>query len=576
MLVRSAAAIAAAAFVLALSACGQRQPTPEPAPVLDPATRVMLAEGEAAGFRNADGVEVWRGLPFAAPPVGPLRWRAPRPPEAWQGVREALTWSERCPQITNVFSAGEGFEPGSLIGAEDCLYLNVYAPEGARGSAEPLPVMVWIHGGGNVWGSARQYDPSRLVANENVVIVTVQYRLGPLGWFALEPLRASAETPEDASANFGTLDIIASLDWVRRNIAAFGGDASRVTIFGESAGGHNVATLLTAPQARGLFHGAIIQSGLFDSALIAAAESGEADVNAAAKTAARMGAATADELRALSVAAIYDAYELDASGYLNLPLVIEDGVVVPTVGLRSAIGDPALLNAVPVITGTNRDEMKLFQIVDPRLVNRFFGVILIAKDEDFYDALAHYQSRLWRIRSVDEPAAAMRDAGHLDVYGYRFDWDDGGSFLLTDLKKLLGAAHAIEIPFVFNRFKLLGQLDPVMFTQKTEAARDDLSRDIGGYWAEFARHGAPSTGGVRANAEWPRWRTGGGSLMRLDAGRAEIITGPDSIDALIADLAADKSLDTDQRKNIADALSIWLPARKDDFARAAAASTLPE
>jgi para-nitrobenzyl esterase len=568
MLVRSAGAIAAASL-LVLTACGKNSPARDALPVLDSATRVTLAEGEAVGFRNADGVSVWRGLPFAAPPVGPLRWRAPRPPEDWQGVLEALTWSERCPQITNVFSAGEGFEPGALIGAEDCLYLNVYAPEGAREGVEPLPVMVWVHGGGNVWGSSRQYDPSRLVSNENVIVITVQYRLGPLGWFALDPIRASAETPEDASANFGTLDIIASLHWVKRNIAAFGGDPSRVTIFGESAGGHNVATLLAVPQARGLFHRAIIQSGLFDSTPIATAESGEADVNAAAKTAARMGAATAEELRALSVAAIYDAYELDGSGYLNLPLVIEDGVVVPTVGLRSAIGDSALLNPVPVITGTNRDEMKLFQIVDPRLVNRHFGVILIARDQGFYDSLTGYQSRLWRIRSVDEPAAAMRDAGHLDVYGYRFDWDEGGSFLLTDLKKLLGAAHAIEIPFVFNRFKLLGQMDPIMFTQKTEAARDDLSRDIGGYWAEFARTGAPSTGGARANAEWPRWRTGGGSLMRLDAGRAEIITGRDSIDALIADLAADKSLTADQRKTIADALSLWLPARKDDFARAA-------
>jgi para-nitrobenzyl esterase len=572
MLVRIIAAAAAVGFFCLLSACGQKPAPPEPDPVIDPATRVSLSEGEAVGFKNAEGVHVWRGLPFAAPPKGPLRWRAPRPPEPWEGMRKALAWSERCPQITNVFSVGEGFEEGALIGDEDCLYLNVYAPATARAGAEPLPVMVWVHGGGNVWGAARQYDPSRLVANENVIVVTVQYRLGPLGWFALDAIRGAAETPEDASANFGTLDIVQSLDWVKRNIAAFGGDPARVTVFGESAGGHNVATLLAAPQAKGLFHRAIIQSGLFDSTPVATAENGESEINAASKTAQRAGAASAEALRALSVKALYDAYELDESGYLNLPLVIEDGVVVPEKGLRAAMSDRALLSPVPVITGTNRDEMKLFQLVDPRLVNRYFKVILVAKDQRFYDALSHYQSRLWRIRSVDEPAAAMLAAGHLDVYGYRFDWDEGGSFLLTDLKKLLGAAHAIEIPFVFNRFKLLGPMDALMFTRKSEPARDDLSRDMGGYWAEFARTGAPSTGGARANAEWPRWRTGGGSLLRLDegAGGFDILTGPDSIDALIVDLGADPRLTTEQRKIIADALSMWLPSRKDDFAAAAA------
>ncbi len=556
------------ALALCLAACGAPAPEPAAPPKPAPETLRTTAEGDVVGFLNDDGVQIWRGVPFAAPPVGDLRWRAPRPPAAWKGWREALDYSAKCPQLTNVFNAADGVKPGALQGAEDCLTLNVYAPPKSTGSSK-LPVMVWIHGGGNVWGSADQYDPSNLVANENVVVVTVQYRLGPLGWFAHEGIRGSAKTPLDAGANFGTLDLIAALQWVQGNIETFGGDPALVTIFGESAGGQNAASLVASPLAKGLFHRAIIQSGLFDSTPAARAENGAEEPNAAAKIAERLGAKDADALRALSLEALYGAYELDAQGYLTLPLVIDDGVALPAAGLRAAIATKDGFNAVPVITGTNRDEMKLFQLVDPRLVNRWFGVLLTAKNQKFYDLLAAYQSRLWRIRSVDEPASAMTAAGHLDVYAYRFDWDEGGRFLLTDLKKLLGAAHTIEIPFVFNRFQLLGRLDRVMFQEKDAAERDRLSRAIGAYWAEFARSGDPGTGGDAALPQWPRWRTGGGTLLRLDDGATELLTGADSVDALVADLGADKALSPKEKAIVAEALGLWLPARRTDFLAAA-------
>lgn len=555
-------------LALLAAACGNRHEPPEPAPVPSPDALRTTIEGDVVGFVQESGVLTWRGIPFAAPPVGDLRWRAPRPAAAFKTRLGTLDFKAICPQLTNVFNAGEGAKIGDLQGSEDCLYLNVYAPPKSTGSSK-LPVMVWIHGGGNVWGSARQYDPSSFVANENVVVVTVQYRLGPLGWFAHDALRRSAALPLDAAANFGTLDLIAALQWVQGNIEVFGGDPAMVTVFGESAGGHNVATLIASPLAKGLFHRAIIQSGLFDSTPIATAETGETQPNAAAKVAGRAGAGDAAALRALSPEALFDAYELDAQGYLTMPLVIDDGVVLPTAGVRATLATSGGFNAVPIITGTNRDEMKLFQFVDPRLVNRWFGVMITAKDQGFYDRLADYQSRLWRIRSVDEPAAAMAAAGHLDVYAYRFDWDEGGRFLLTDLKKLLGAAHAIEIPFVFNRFKLLGPLDPVMFGKGTAGEREDLSRDIGAWWAAFARAGDPGTGGARDLPQWPRWRTGGGTLMRLDAGGSDLLTGADSIDALIADLKADKALTTAERRTVADALSLWHPELKAAFAVAA-------
>ncbi len=559
---------AAALVLLALLAACARSPASEPAPIADPVTELSLAEGEIVGFTAANGVKVWRGLPFAAPPVGDLRWRSPRPPATWEGVREALAYGNICPQLANVFNAGEGLKAGTLLGSEDCLTLDVYAPPGVKAGSD-APVMVWIHGGGNVWGSARQYDPSALVKNENVIVVVVQYRLGPLGWFAHGAIRAAAETPDDEAASFALLDLAASLEWVQRNIVAFGGDASRVTIFGESAGGANIAGLLASPRAKGLFHRAIIQSGLFDSVPLAEAEKGGGpDLNPAAQVAERLGAGDASALRAVPLATLFGIYELDAGGFSSMPRMIADGVALPTDGLRAALGDVATFNAVPVITGTNRDEMKLFQFVDPRLVDRHFGVFIVAKDAHFYDRLADYQSRLWRIRSVDEPLALMTAAGHADVWAYRFDWDEGGRFLWTDLKRLLGAAHAIEIPFVMNRFELLGRLDPVMWTKATAAERETLSRQMGGYWAAFAAGGDPNDG---KRPDWLRWREEG-ALMRFDGdsgGGSRMIGGVDSVDRLIADLGAEKALTPEQKTVIAGALGLWLPARKDDFAAAA-------
>ncbi|MDZ7629575.1 MAG: carboxylesterase family protein [Parvularculaceae bacterium] len=558
------------AFAL-LAACG-RTPAPSAPPVADPATLRTVAQGDTIGFSAPAGVQIWRGLPFAAPPVGDLRWRAPRPAANWTGVREALEGAGVCPQIANVFNAVEGVKPGILLGTEDCLYLDIYAPKDAAATAR-LPVMVWIHGGGNVWGSAKQYDPSNLARNENVIVVVVQYRLGPLGWFAHEAIRQSAETPDDGAASFAILDLVASLEWVKENIAAFGGDPSRVTIFGESAGGANVAGLLASPRATGLFHRAIVQSGLFDSTALGEAENGGgADINPAAAVAARLGATDAAGLRAVSAETLFKAYELDAAGFSSMPRMIADGVALPSQGLREALRSPATFNAVPVITGTNRDEMKLFQLVDPRFVNRYLGVILIAKDQQFYDRLADYQSRLWRIRSVDEPAALMTEGGHREVYAYRFDWDEGGRFLLTDLKALLGAAHGLEIPFVMNKFALLGRLDPVMWTKATLEERETLSRQIGGYWAALARDGDPN-GAPRAGArpEWRPW-SAEGALMRLDGasdGGVRMIAGLDSVDRLIADLEGEQALTREQKRLIAEALGLWLPSRKADFLAAA-------
>lgn len=511
------------------------------APSAVPKTMRTTTHGVVVGLVADTGAHVWRGIPFAASTAGANRWRAPQPAPAWDGVRKALEFADRCAQLTNEFDADEGLGPGLVIGSEDCLALDIYAPPEAHG--ESLPVMVWIHGGGNVWGRSSKCDGGRLACEQNVLVVAVQYRVGPLGWFAHEALRADAQAPEDGAACFATLDLIASLKWIRDNIAEFGGDPNNVTVFGESAGGHNVVTLLGSPLAKGLFHRAIIQSGAFESTPLAAAEGTEGDLlNPARRIAETVGAHTADELRAIPVDRLLHAYTR-GPGFLDVPRVIQDGVVLPSAPLLDAFASKKTFNAVPLMIGTNRDEMKLFYIQNETMTKKKLGVFVVARDQKNYDSLTGYITRAWRIRAVDEPARIMAAAGHLNVHAYRFDWDDGGRVLWTNFQKVLGAAHGFEIPFVFHRFQHLGDADRVLFQKKTKDDRERLSRTMGAYWASFARDGVPSS---HDGPSWPHYGNSGGCFLRLDAdsdGGIEVVHGSDTLQALIEDVNADPHVD---------------------------------
>lgn len=550
-------AIMLSVLALALAACGSEE-TPPPTP--EQSTARTIGQGELIGFTDdATGAQIWRGIPFAAAPVGELRWRAPRPAPAFEARLEALASSGRCAQMTTPLDQGEGIEPGELIGSEDCLYLDIYAPAGA-GEGDDLPVMVWIHGGSNVWGYAAQYDGSQLATDQDVIVVVIQYRLGPLGFFAHEAIRETAETELDRAANFALLDQTAALEWVRDNIAAFGGDASRVTIFGESAGAYDVAGLLVSPPAEGLFHRAILQSGGLDTVgLEAAEEGGPYVVNPAREAAAEFaGSQDAGALRAAPLDAILEAYHEGFEFGVELPRMIEDGITLPEDGIRAGLTDPDWFNAVPVITGTNLEEMKLFNFLQPDLVRSWFGVLYTARDPDFYDALAEYQSRVWRINAVDRMAQSLVANGHEDVWAYRFDWDEGGRFLFMDLGQLVGSGHAVEIPFVFNRFEFFGRLDSVLFGDESEEGRVMLARAMGGYWAEFAATGDPNAGGGDF-APWPRWDEGG-RLMRFDspaAGGLEIVRGVATFEGLAEDIANDPRLTPEQRCNVLSRIEEW-------------------
>jgi para-nitrobenzyl esterase len=581
-----------------LLACGD---APPPAPTPAAATRVALRQGELVGHVAPNGAHVWQGIPYARPPVGEDRWRAPRPPAPWTGVRQALDHGPFCMQLGGLMAEGPEGEP---VGSEDCLYLNVYAPPRPAEAAPPgpgsraLPVMVWIHGGGNSSGSADAYDGSELAMVENVVVVTLNYRLGVFGWFTHPALRADADGAADRSGNYGTLDLVRALEWVRDEIHRFGGDPARVTIFGESAGGANVYTLLLSPRARGLFHRAIVQSGSLRSTSVAEAENAvdatppghvrsstellidllQADGKAADRTAARETLAGMDDeaiasyLRAQPADRVLGLFAGQGfGGMYRAPQLIRDGVILPD-------ADPIDLlsrgewNRVPVIAGTNRDEQKLFAMFGSPHVLRAFGLPLWLRDDRLYALETEYPSLMWKATGVDEPADAMALAEPGAIYAYRFDWDEEPQILFADIGRLLGAAHAVEIPFVFGRLSFFGR-EGLIFDADRLPAAEKLSRAMMGYWAEFARSGAPGQGSDGSLPRWTPWTRvpDVAKLMVLDTeadGGPRMVADHVTRRGVVARVFADERFESDaERCAVLAELARWgRGLTRDDYA----------
>jgi para-nitrobenzyl esterase len=558
----------------------------------DPQSMRSITSGTVVGHVGEYGGHVWLGLPYAKPPVGDLRWRAPQPPAPWKGTREALAFGSACMQYASPLGGVEG-TPGKPTGTEDCLYANIYAPRFApeavpQGSAR-LPVMLWIHGGGNTIGEGAFYNGGNLAVSHNVVVVTFNYRLGPFGWFRHPALRASARNEEDRSGNYGTLDTIRALEWVRDDIAAFGGDPNNVTIFGESAGGMNVYALLLAPAAKGLFHRAIVQSGSLRFDTNAKAENlatadPPGDANSSSETVARLlvkgrladgrEAALArlatmrdgqieSYLRGRSSLEILEAYEpSESTGMISMPNLFCDGVVLPQEEPHESLAS-GRYNVVPTMIGTNLDENKLFMFGDPKWVRRTLWVFWRLRDERMYNLTAEYLAKWWKADGADDPAAAMRAVQGPSVYVYRFDWDEEPTILGADLGVMLGAAHAFEIPFVFGHFDL-GSEGSRLFTAENEPGRKDLSRKMMSYWAAFAANGDPKRGIDGSSTEWTAWdssdaeapkfivfdtEAGGGVRMSSESLTRETV---------LANLETDARLATqEERCSILRALTAW-------------------
>ncbi|MYF10771.1 MAG: carboxylesterase family protein [Gammaproteobacteria bacterium] len=542
-------------------------PTPNEA---DGATLRSTESGDVVGFIDASGARAWLGIPFARPPVGALRWQAPQPPVPAEGTIEALAFGAMCPQLPSLLSdasqSPQSAEEAAAVaaavaGSEDCLMLNIWSPPNASG----LPVMLWIHGGGNSIGHGGNVNGGNLAVGGNVVVVSINYRLGLFGWFNHPGLHAG--DPANDSGNYGTLDMIRALEWTRDNIAAFGGDPGNVTVFGESAGAFNTLAMMASPLAEGLFHRAAVQSGGYGVSSLASGQNYQdhgghqysapevlnallvADGKAADADAARAiqdgwtPAETRNYLYAKTPADIYGLLDGGGFGMVNVPNNFKDGHVLPTLDAEDLFSDTGNYNAVPVILGTNRDEPTLFMSRDPRYVDNLFGIFYSLKDEDAYRREVRYSARAWKARGVDELAQFMAASGHPNVYAYRWDWDEEPSALGYDLSVALGAAHALEIAFVFNDFE--GGIAALGYIYPNDENQSALSRSMMSYWTEFAYAGAPGRGRDGAEVPWLAWGQGGQTSILLDTPTDGGIRMDDDVvtsASVKAELMADASL----------------------------------
>ncbi len=455
-------------------------------------TRVSVTGGLIEGVAQ-DGMFVYKGIPFAAPPVGDLRWKAPQPVIAWEGVRPADKFSS---------------DPVQAMGggSEDCLYLNIWSP--ARSVTDKVPVMVWIFGGGFAMGGASQFDGTAL-AQKGVVLVTVNYRVGTMGFFAHPEL--SAENPQHVSGNYGILDQIASLQWVKDNIAAFGGDPDNVTIFGESAGAISVSMLCASPLAKGLFRRAISQSGGSFAPARKTPFPGEnmrlmADVEQEGlEKMQKLGCTSIADMRALEPRALGGGFSMAGGAW---PLV--DGYVIP--GDQHTMYAEGNYNNVDILVGYNSDEGLSFgATTDP--------VRHVAEVQTRYSGFADALLKAYPITETSVPKSGRnltRDVGfgwHSWIWAclqarkggsnvYLYYFDQHPDYPEGSAKYGQGSPHGQDVDFVFGRLR-----------ENTDVSTDHaLSEIMMTYWTNFAKTGNPNGEGV---PEWPGFTGEGGQVMNL-------------------------------------------------------------
>jgi len=499
------------------------------------------AQGAVIGaVDRATNTLSWKGIPYAKAPVGELRWREPQDPEKRLEPFDASGFCEICPQYID-HDANRG-TPQVVLGTEDCLYLNIWRPKSRE---DKLPVFFWIHGGGNSiqWPLLSLLDGSILASRSEMVVVSVNYRLGPMGWFSHPALRTGKVGDERTdSGNFGTLDLIKALSWVRDNIEVFGGDPANVTIAGESAGGQNVMTLLASPLARGLFHRAISESGVIREKT---PSQGEEHVNAVITrllvrdgsapdekgAAARLKGMSREQiaryLRSKSAKELLETYpEGSSRGMIRFPNWFADGTVLP-VDFYAAM-KAGSYNKVPTILGTNREEMKLFLLFDPRFAPWVADGSLFTDPsrEELYDLVARYQTEGWKIMAVDGLARILRShADQPGVYTYEFLWGAGGikeSVMPPPYSLLMGSCHAMELDFVFGTEA--ASLGRYAFDEQNRQGRVALSNAMMAYWSRFARTGDPERGDSNL-PEWKAWSNEEGAPKGIlfDAGYTDLM-----------------------------------------------------
>ncbi|MBC6993739.1 carboxylesterase family protein [Neolewinella lacunae] len=513
-----------ASIILSVFFGCQAAPRTKKTPTLPVVELVQTSAGPVRGAES-EGVLSFKGIPFAAPPVGSLRWRAPQPVATWTEEYRALEFAADCAQ------AGRG-TPGTLANgsSEDCLYLNLWVPSATNQDAK-LPVMVWIHGGAFVFGSGSSPAfAGEVFARQNVILVTHNYRLGRLGHFAFPAL--SEEHAEEGTGSYAYMDQIAALQWVKENIAAFGGDPGNVTIFGESAGGVSVHSLLTIPAAKGLFHKAISQSGGGRDGVLTGRPLRENDadryypvsaetigINFARKHGINGTDAVAlGQLRALDAAEIIDS-GMEFYGEENIPIytgpVLDGKLVVETAESAYLGGRQA---RVPLIIGSNSAEVpggfvnasskeelwKLFgamgaeaqAVYDPAGTKELGEVLTKVNTDKVWAEPSHFTAEAW---------AKAKQAAFVYRFGYVPQ--------VLDQRLVYGAPHASEIAYVFGNLNARWGVDTV--TNEDQ----EVAKIMNTYWANFAKTGNPNGAGVPL---WPAYAPRQRQIIEFERGGAAV------------------------------------------------------
>jgi para-nitrobenzyl esterase len=483
----------AIALTLAVAGPGLAQPAPSSGASDLAAQRaagtkvqVRIETGALSGV-EVGGVRNFRNIPYAAPPVGPLRWAPPAPTAAWIGARDASVDGPACMQPVGERPNGGGYA-GTV--SEDCLTLDVFAPA----HAAHAPVMVWIYGGGNVFGAdSIAPNDGRAFARDGVILVAMNYRLGALGFFA-HPALTQAAKPGEPLASYGIMDQIAALKWVKRNIAAFGGDPDNVTIFGESAGGDDVLTMMSTPAARGLFQKATVQSGGGRGAPLTLAEAETAGQAIAAKAGAPQGA-TAEQLRALP-----------AQAFVGLP------------GRYGPIVDGRLIRETPARAFAKGDQAPAELIIGS---NSWEASLLPPGSQAAYVAAASTDTKAAYPEDAADPAKLAQDMFTDAVMGAPARWFAGKqsakarawlyefSYVrVARVGKIPGANHTSENPYVFDTQMIV----PGYATEIVDKDRA-VAAFMHSCWVSFAKTGAP-TCAVDGKA-WPAYTPGDDALMEF-------------------------------------------------------------